>query len=499
MSHVSPRIPTAARALIAAVVIAGTTVVATQIPTAFSWSGRTGFQFLGLALVTAISEQFWVEIRHGSERENFSLTDAFFTASLLLFRPSVLLLGVVVGVAAGQAVRRVALPKLAFNVGQFVLSLGLAVLVYRSLHDGGALDARAWLAAGAGMAVYFVVNESAVAFVIALVRGVRFTAVVSGSLGISVTHWVGNVAFGTLIAVTWGGQPRALPLLAVPLVLTYLAYRGWLRSLDEGIRMGEMARAADAISTEGDLAQRIPEADQADAVAALAATLNRLLERLESAFERERQLIGELSHELRTPITICRGHLEVLTPGAPQVEVSETIELVIDELGRMGRIVDDMTTIARSDDPTFLHPVSVPVGYFISELAVKARPLVDGRLRLAPTPDDAVVSVDPHRLTQALLNMLQNAVVHGRGEGPIELNVECEPGWLRFEVADHGGGLPSGTEESVFQPFLRVDSSRPGRGLGLAIVRSIAEAHGGSAGVDNRPGDGATFWIRVPA
>jgi signal transduction histidine kinase len=105
---------------------------------------------------------------------------------------------------------------------------------------------------------------------------------------------------------------------------------------------------------------------------------------------------------------------------------------------------------------------------------------------------------DPQRLTQALINLLQNAAVHGRGDRPVELRVAEGAGVWRFEVADRGGGVPSGEEERLFRPFDRA-SRAPGSGLGLAIVRGIAEAHGGRAGVDNRPGEGATFWITVPA
>ena len=105
---------------------------------------------------------------------------------------------------------------------------------------------------------------------------------------------------------------------------------------------------------------------------------------------------------------------------------------------------------------------------------------------------------DPQRLSQALINLLQNAALHAPGAEPVELRVVGRPGEWRFEVADRGGGIPPGEEERLFRPFNRA-SRAPGSGLGLAIVRGIAEAHGGRAGVDNRPGEGATFWITVPA
>ena len=106
---------------------------------------------------------------------------------------------------------------------------------------------------------------------------------------------------------------------------------------------------------------------------------------------------------------------------------------------------------------------------------------------------------DRQRIKQALINLLQNAALHARGDGPVELRAVGRRGAWRMEVADHGGGIPPGEEERLFRPFNRGRSTSPGSGLGLAIVRGIAEAHRGTAGVNNRPGDGATFWIEVPA
>jgi signal transduction histidine kinase len=223
-----------------------------------------------------------------------------------------------------------------------------------------------------------------------------------------------------------------------------------------------------------------------------------MLERLEAAVRRERRFMSEASHELRTPITISRGYLEVLRPDAPAHEIRETVHVVVDELSRMGRIVDDITTLMRSEDPTFLRREEVQLDRFLDDVAMKAAPLVDGRLRLLPPQEGLAARIDPQRLTQALINLLQNAVVHTRGDGPIDLGVRVKRDVWRFEVADRGGGLPAGEEESVFRPFHRAGATVPGSGLGLAIVRGIAEAHGGAAGVDNRPGAGATFWIEVP-
>jgi signal transduction histidine kinase len=490
-------LPRPALLLVGAVAVTGAVLVAIRIPAALAWTWRDLAAFATLAAVIVLLEQFWIEIPHGAERENFSLTDAPFAAALLLVRPSVLTLAVAAGALLGESIRRVAPLKVAFNVGQFVVGVTAAEVVFTALRGGFGLHA--WLAAVAGMSVYFLVNVTLVAFVIAIVRGEPFRAVLFSSIGLGVLHWSGNVAIGILAAVVYTTDPGALALLAIPLALSYLAYRGWIRGIQERSRMDEMATAAAQITSKGDLTARIPSVDPKEPSAHLATTLNKMLDRLESAFVRERRFMSEASHELKTPITICRGYLDVLRPDAPPRELSEAIYVLIDELSRMGRIVDDVTLLVRSDDPTFLLIEEVALERFLDEVAAKAAPLLDGRLRVTPRRSHALVRMDSQRLTQALINLIQNAAVHGPTDTPVDLRALEQPGAWRFEITDHGPGLPEGDEDSVFRPFHRLDATRPGSGLGLAIVRGIAEAHGGRAGVANRPGQGATFWIEVPA
>jgi signal transduction histidine kinase len=116
-------------------------------------------------------------------------------------------------------------------------------------------------------------------------------------------------------------------------------------------------------------------------------------------------------------------------------------------------------------------------------------------------PEGQWLEVDPDRLTQALLNLLQNAAIHAPGTTPVGLQVARERQWWRFEVSDFGPGLPLDLEDSVFEPFIRGRGSGDGAGsgLGLAIVRGIARAHEGEVGADNRHEEGVTLWIRVPA
>jgi signal transduction histidine kinase len=239
----------------------------------------------------------------------------------------------------------------------------------------------------------------------------------------------------------------------------------------------------------------------------------RRMEEIELAWQRERDraeqlreldemkdaFLSTVSHELRTPITICRGHLEVLEDGAGELEVRAVKETLVDELALMGRLVEDLAMLAWVDDRALLRLEPVAVDGFLHSTAVKAEPILGSRLRVGECGSDGPpLKADPQRLSQALLNLLRNAAQHAAGDGPVHLSATAtRAGWL-FEVADGGGGVPPGAEQTLFEPFTTGPSGSGGTGLGLAIVRGIARAHGGDAGVSNRPGAGATFWIRIP-
>lgn len=236
-------------------------------------------------------------------------------------------------------------------------------------------------------------------------------------------------------------------------------------------------------------------------------------EQIELALQRERDMAVQLreldemkdaflsavSHELRTPITICRGHLEVLGDGAGEAEVRAVKETLVDELALMGRLVEDLATLAQVDDRALLRLESVPVNCFLYGTAAKAEPILGRRLRVDECGTEGVtLRADPQRISQALLNLVRNAAQHAAGDGPVHLRATAEQASLLFEVTDCGGGVPPGQEEKLFEPFTTGSSGSGGTGLGLAIVRGIARAHGGEAGLSNRPGLGASFWIRIP-
>ena len=221
-------------------------------------------------------------------------------------------------------------------------------------------------------------------------------------------------------------------------------------------------------------------------------------ERLSELDELKDKFLSTVSHELRTPITICRGHLEVLDDRVGEHEVRAVREMLIDELGLMGRLVEDLTTLAWGDDRALLRFESLPLDGFMSSITAKAEAILGDRVHVRPAIQGATLRADPQRLTQALVNLLQNVADHAKGDGPVRFGVLGKSSSWRFEVTDDGGGLPPGDERAVFEPFSTGSSQEGGTGLGLSIVRGIARAHGGESGVVNRPGHGATFWIRIP-
>jgi signal transduction histidine kinase len=279
-------------------------------------------------------------------------------------------------------------------------------------------------------------------------------------------------------------------------ILLVATLAGWVaagRILRPVRQVTETARAI----TETDLSGRI-DVDGDDEIAELAHTFNAMVDRLEAALATQQAFVDDAGHELRTPITIVRGHLELL--GDDPGERRETIALVTDELDRMSRIVDDLLLLAKLEQPHFLRPETVEVEPFTLELFAKARALGDRTWRLGRV-DAATVVADPQRLTQAITNLARNAVDHAGPDAEIALSTVVDGDEVRFSVADTGPGIPLVDQEAIFGRFARGAAVRrrsDGAGLGLAIVQAVAEAHGGRVDLVSHPGSGARFTIAVP-
>ncbi|MGI5939787.1 MAG: sensor histidine kinase [Thermoleophilia bacterium] len=248
---------------------------------------------------------------------------------------------------------------------------------------------------------------------------------------------------------------------------------------------------------ESDWSRRIPVQGD-DEIAVLSRTFNSMLDRLEATFATQRRFLDDAGHELRTPITVIRGNLEVM--GDDPAERAQTIELVTDELDRMTRIVDDLLDLAKAEQADFLHLEPIDLAEFTREIATKGTSLGN-----RPWPIDEVAEVelpaDRHRLTQAILNLMRNALEHTPPGTPVSLGSRLTGDTARIWVTDHGPGIPEKERDRLFERFARVATDRGsggGAGLGLAIVKSIAEAHGGWVELTTSAGTGSTFTLVIP-
>ena len=261
---------------------------------------------------------------------------------------------------------------------------------------------------------------------------------------------------------------------------------------------------------ESDLAARVPVQGRDD-IAALAATFNAMLDRIEHAYLTQRRFVDDASHELRTPITVIRGHLELM--GSDPDERSETLRLVDEELARMTRIVSDLLTLAKAERPDFVQRGAVDVAELTLHIEAKAHALGD-REWLIMQVADGVAWIDGQRITQAVLQLATNAVQYTRVGDTVRLGSAFAgvgaDRRLTFWVSDTGPGIRASEAETIFDRFQHGSAhwtqlttggpvpERSGAGLGLAIVRAIAEAHGGSPSVRSELGEGATFAVDIP-
>ncbi|CAN5890781.1 ATP-binding protein [soil metagenome] len=246
-----------------------------------------------------------------------------------------------------------------------------------------------------------------------------------------------------------------------------------------------------------DLTRRIPLGGAAETTE-MAATFNAMLDRLEEALAAQRRFVDDAGHELRTPITIIRGHLELM--GDDPEERRETIALVTDELDRMHRMVEDLLILAKAERPDFLALRVVDVARLTEEVFAKAQAIAPRDWRLAAAAPGRAV-VDRQRITQALVQLAQNAVQHTSAGGRIAIGSFVRDHEAGFWVSDDGEGVPDGEAQRIFGRFHRGEAGRrrgEGAGLGLSIAQAIAMAHGGRIELHSLPGMGATFTVVVP-
>jgi signal transduction histidine kinase len=247
--------------------------------------------------------------------------------------------------------------------------------------------------------------------------------------------------------------------------------------------------------SETDLSKRLPAEGEGE-IAELSRTFNDMMDRLQDAFEAQRSFINDAGHELRTPITIVQGHLELMGD-APQ-EREETVALVLDELERMSRLVNDLLLLAKTERVDFLQAEPVEISTLVEEMFLKATALSNDRQWQLENQAMGSIWVDRQRITEAIMNLAENAVQHTLSGDKITLGSRLIQQKIEIWVQDTGEGIPLTEQQRIFERFARVAHTRrrsDGSGLGLAIVKAIAEAHGGSVIVRSELGTGATFTL----
>ncbi len=261
------------------------------------------------------------------------------------------------------------------------------------------------------------------------------------------------------------------------------------------------SRAAEISTAEPD--QRLPVPPTRDEIARLGTTLNEMLQRLGEALAHERRFVADASHELRTPLAILKAELELaLGRGRSREELVAALESAAEETDRLTQLAEDLLVIAQSDHGKLAITLEeADVGELLAGVANRfARRAADGGRALVTTAEPGLrARLDRLRVEQALGNLVENALRYG--DGAVELSARRVDGELELHVADRGPGFSQELAGRAFERFSRADAShgQGGSGLGMAIVDSIARAHGGEARLVNRAGGGADVWLRLQA
>ncbi|MGB0113811.1 MAG: HAMP domain-containing sensor histidine kinase [Ilumatobacteraceae bacterium] len=286
------------------------------------------------------------------------------------------------------------------------------------------------------------------------------------------------------------GAAAGIGLLVAGILLAY-SIRRILRPLND---LATAARDAEL----QELGARVTPRSTDDEVSQLAREFNRMLDRLEVSLAEQRRFMAQVSHELRTPVTIARGHLELLerAPAGDTESVHEIAELVRSELLTMQRLVTDLMTLGQAKDVDFVVPEPVRLREFFDELQLRIVGLGTRKIRFEPVPDE-MVHVDPDRLAQAVLNLVNNAALHATGHTEIVLGATTTASSLVVTVTDDGVGIDERLLGSLFEPFVHSEDAHGTTGLGLSVVKAVAEAHHGVVEITS-DSTGTAVTITIP-
>jgi signal transduction histidine kinase len=283
-------------------------------------------------------------------------------------------------------------------------------------------------------------------------------------------------------------------LIGVPLLVLAIALLAWYLT-GRALRPVELIRAEAASITGSTIHRRVPEPTTSDEVGRLAHTMNAMLDRLEESSTRQRQFVADASHELRSPVAAIRAQLEVALRRGDEADWPRVARRVLDEDQRLEGAVGELLELARVEEEA-PPPVEVDVDDLVLEETTRVRPVPIDTSRVSA----GRVLGDPRQLSRLVRNLIDNASSHARSRAAVAVSTGEGSVWL--VVDDDGPGIPHEDRDRVFDRFTRLDEGRGraggGAGLGLAMVRAIAEGHGGSVHIDDAPLGGARFVVRLP-
>jgi signal transduction histidine kinase len=290
---------------------------------------------------------------------------------------------------------------------------------------------------------------------------------------------------------------RIAILVGVPVLVLDVGMVAWF-AVGRALRPVEAIRRRVTEIRAGSLDRRVPEPASDDEIGRLARTMNEMLERLERSSERQRQFVSDASHELRSPIASMRTQLEVAAAYPAGADWPDLVSGVLDETERMERLVDDLLALARADEGVIVRRIEeVDLG----EIVLSETERIERLEVVTEGVEPVLVRGDGLAVRRVVRNLLENAARHAASA--IEVRVAAKDGGVAFEVDDDGSGIAPADRNRVFERFTRLEEGRSrdagGTGLGLAVVREIVAAHGGSVAVlDGRRG-GARFAVWLPA
>jgi heavy metal sensor kinase len=256
----------------------------------------------------------------------------------------------------------------------------------------------------------------------------------------------------------------------------------------------------------GNLHRRIPEPKAQDEISNLVKTLNEMIEQIDRSFERMRQFSADVSHELKTPLTIIRGEIELALTSKKSVSaLRKTLADILEEVVRLSNMIEDLLMLYKSETGQIkLDIKKVNIAKLLMELLEDMKILAEknevnlkvGRI------EEVFVDGDEMKLKQLFLNLIDNAIKYNKKNGVVEINVENQGEFVNISVSDTGIGIPKEELNFIFERFYRVDKARTrasgGAGLGLSIAKWIAQMHNGRIEVESELGQGSKFTVILP-